>query len=138
MAQKVLPNWVKVKRMSKLFVWENDLKPEHMFLGQLLATDGSNSHAVTIHGGFVYDANEAQGLPLSKESLDYCTCEKPGDSLFHSFWDGYIFMYEGKKQDKCAIMAGRNQAHHKRTNTESNYYRRPTMRPAKKPLETLF
>ena len=87
---------------------------------------------MTIHGGFVYDANEARGLPLSKEALDYCTCEKPGDSLFHSFWDGYIFMYEGKKEDQSAIMAG-----HKRENTESNYYGRPTKKP-KKSLKTLF
>ena len=132
LAQMVLPRWVKVKRMDKKFDWENDLEPQHMFLGQLAATDGSNSHAVTIHGGFVYDANEAQGLPLSKESLDYCTCEKPGDSLFDNFWDGYIFMYEGKKKDKCAIMAGNSQGN-KRKNTENNYHARQTKRPRKKP-----
>ena len=42
-------------------------------VGVLIASDGSCSHAVTIHGNFVFDANETVVLPLFKEALDYCT-----------------------------------------------------------------
>jgi hypothetical protein len=44
-----------------------------MFSGVLHASDGSCCHALTIHGGFIYDANETIALPLCNEALNYCT-----------------------------------------------------------------
>ena len=35
-----------------------------VFVGVLFASDGNSSHAVTIHGSLIYDANEVVALPL--------------------------------------------------------------------------
>jgi hypothetical protein len=43
-----------------------------MVLAVLNESNGNGSHAVTIHGGCVYDANEVVAIPLCKEALDYC------------------------------------------------------------------
>jgi len=105
--QEQLPKWVKAKRQASYFNWETDLQGYDFFVGVLLATDGSNSHAVSIHGGYIYDANEERGIPLCKEGLDYCTCTSTDTtSEFESFTAGWIFCYEGKDDMKRKIMSG--------------------------------
>jgi hypothetical protein len=62
-----------------------------MLLGVLHASDGSCCHAVTIHGGFSYDANETCcALPLCNEALVYCTSTSLVKSDFVNFRRGYI------------------------------------------------
>ena len=39
---------------------------------QLVASDGSGTHAVATVGGLIFDAAEARALPLSRAALDRC------------------------------------------------------------------
>jgi hypothetical protein len=54
-------------------------------------------HAVTIHGGFIYDANEVVALPLCQEALDYCTSTETQKSTFIEFRRGFLFQYMGSQ-----------------------------------------
>ena len=66
------------------------LDDRHILVGVLLASDGNCSHAVSIHGGNVYDANEVVALPLCQEALDYCTSTAEVNSSFVRFRCGYF------------------------------------------------
>jgi hypothetical protein len=103
-ARAVLPRWIVIHRLPHKFEWREDLDERHLLLGVLYASDGSCCHAVTIHGGYVYDANEVIGLPLCQEALDYCTSTALVKSEFVRFRRGYIFRYEGQKKQKLARM----------------------------------
>jgi hypothetical protein len=70
----------------------------------MLASDGNCSHAVSIHGGFVYDANEVVALPLCQEALDYCTSTEESKSSFVQFRRGYFLRYKGTKKLKLDRM----------------------------------
>ena len=70
----------------------------------LSASDGSCCHAVAIHGGYLYNANEVIALPLCEEALNYCTYTALVKSEFVRFRPGYIFQYEGQRKEKLAKM----------------------------------
>jgi hypothetical protein len=71
-------------------------------LGVLHASDGSCCHAVTIYGGFIYDANETIAFPLCNEALNCSTSTSLVKSDFVDFRRGYILKYEGtKKIENC-------------------------------------
>jgi hypothetical protein len=56
-------------------------------------SDGNDSHAVTIHGGFVYDVNEVTSIPLCKEALDYsCWSTSTVKNEFVSFCKVTLFV----------------------------------------------
>ena len=61
-------------------------------------------HAIAIHGGFVYDANEDFALPLCKEALDYCCSTQEIRNEFLHFQKGMIFSYTGTKSEKVKQM----------------------------------
>jgi hypothetical protein len=76
-----------------------------MLLGVLHASDGSCCHAVTIHGGFIYDANETIALPLCNEAaLNNCTSTSLVKSNFVNFRRGCILKYKGTQKSKIAKM----------------------------------
>ena len=75
-----------------------------ILLGAICASDGSISHAVAIHGGFIYDANETLAIPLTQEALDYCSSTETVKSTFVEFWRGYTFAYNGKKPSRIEKM----------------------------------
>jgi hypothetical protein len=54
-------------------------------------SDGNGSHAVTIHGGHMYDANEVVAIPLCKKALDYCCSTTMVKNEFVSFWKVTLF-----------------------------------------------
>ena len=82
-AGNIIPKWVVIERIPKSFNWPKDLLDErHLLVGVLLASDGNCLHAVSIHGGFVYDANELVALPLCQDALDYCTSTAEVKSSF--------------------------------------------------------
>ena len=58
-------------------------------------SDGNSSHAVTIHGGYVYDANEVIAIPLCKEALDYCCSTETTKNTYVSFRRVTTFQYLG-------------------------------------------
>ncbi len=55
----------------------------------LSASDGSCCHAVAIHGGYLYNANEVIALPLCEEALNYCTSTALVQSECVRFRRGY-------------------------------------------------
>ena len=102
-AAMVLPSWIQPKVMPLGFNWESALNDHQtIFVGVLCASDGHCNHAVTIHGKWVYDANETIALPLMRETLDYCTSTETRQSTFHGFWRGVFFQYIGTKKEKLA------------------------------------
>jgi hypothetical protein len=103
--RKLLPNWVTMRLLPKNFDHTHHLNENDLVLGALMASDGSCSHAITIHGsGLVFDANESIALPLCKESLDYCTSTATVLSEFVRFKRGWWFRYEGKKPSRLEKM----------------------------------
>jgi hypothetical protein len=103
-ARDVLPTWIQPKRKPLAFDWRQDLDCRTVFVGVLLASDGNSSHAITIHGGFIYDSNEVVALPLCQEALDYCTSTETQKSTFVEFRRGWSFRYTGKQQNKMKQM----------------------------------
>lgn len=96
-ARTLLPTWIVIQKLPSSFDWKVDLKEDEVVLGVLQASDDSCSHAVTIHGDFIYDANERIALRLCDEALDYCTSSETVQSKFVAFKLGFRFFYEGKR-----------------------------------------
>jgi hypothetical protein len=97
-ANKVLPNWIEMHRKKLDFDYKTQLTKKDVFVGVLKASDGNCSHAITIHEGWIYDANENVTIPLCSEGLDYCTSTEAQPSIFVEFKHGYIFRYMGKNK----------------------------------------
>ncbi len=68
-AKGVLPSWIvrKLVRRPVDFNWQTDLGDRTILLGVLNASDGNCSHAITVHGGFIYNTNEQVSIPLCQE-----------------------------------------------------------------------
>lgn len=93
---RLIPKWLQPKKMTtQNFDWKTKIDTSVIVLGVLRASDGNCSHAVTIHGRFIYDANERVAIPLTKEGLDYCTSDGDRKSEFCGFVRGYIYTYQG-------------------------------------------
>jgi hypothetical protein len=103
-ARTILPSWILIRSLPRRFDWKNDLDARHLLLGVLSASDGSCCHAVCIHGGYVYDANETKAIPLCDDALNYCTSTTLVKSTFVDFRRGYIFRYDGQKKAKLTKM----------------------------------
>jgi hypothetical protein len=98
-AETLLPKWITRKVLKRPHMLDWQLLQEKMkntiVLGVLNESDGNGSHAVTIHGGYVYDANEEVAIPLCKEALDYCCSTSTVKNKFVSFRKATLFFYEG-------------------------------------------
>ena len=103
-ADKVFPSWLLIRKLPDNFDWKVDLKDNEVVLGALLASDDSCSHAVAIHGNYIYDANETVALRLCDEALDYCTSTETVKSTFLAFKVGYRFFYDGQRQGRITKM----------------------------------
>jgi hypothetical protein len=68
-------------------------------LGVLNASDGKCSHAVTVHGGFIYDANEFNAIPLCQKAIDYCASTQTEKSSFVNFRRIALFL-QGEAKGK--------------------------------------
>lgn len=101
-ATETLPRWVQISKTRSNFKWTAELSPQMVFVAVLLASDGNCSHAVTIHRGWLFDANEKYAIPMCKEALDYCTCDETQTSTFVQFHKGWLLQYTGKKQEKIS------------------------------------
>jgi hypothetical protein len=103
-SKTLFPPWIVITRIKPKFDWRTDLQPNDVFIGVLLASDGSCSHAVTLHGNYVFDANEPVALRLCNDSLDYCTSTETVKSTFVEFKRGYVYRYCGKNEKRIARM----------------------------------
>ena len=72
-----------------------------------MESDGNSLHAVCIHGGFVYDANEPTAIPLCEEALNYCCSIPTVSNKFVAFKHVTIFYYSGKDHQKKIMMTTR-------------------------------
>ena len=101
-AKTVLPKWIITKCVNRPvdFNWKTDLHKRTILLGVLNASDGNCSHAVTLHGGFIYNANKLIAIPLCQEALDYCTSTQTERSSFVNFRRIALFYYEGQREEK--------------------------------------
>jgi len=77
--------------------WKIDLGRDKVLSAVLRSENGGVNHGVTIFGGYVFDSNEEQALPLCTESLDYCCSCYPSIFKFVRFHKGVIFEGTGKK-----------------------------------------
>jgi hypothetical protein len=111
LAQKILPRWIQVSKSSinspNAILKFDNLDQRTILLAVLAASDGHRSHAVAIHGGFVYDANEEIALPLCQEALDYCTSSATRKSRFLHFHRTLLFKYDGTKKSRITMMTRR-------------------------------
>ncbi len=103
-ARTILPKWVVIEKIPKCFNGQKDLLDNHLLVGVMFASDGNCSHAVSIHGGSVYNANEVVALPLCQEAPDYCTSTAEVKSFFVTFHRGYFLRYKGTKKQKLNRM----------------------------------
>ena len=90
-----------------MFDWQQLLgerMKDTILMGVLNESDGNGSHAVTIHGGYVYDANEVVAIPLCKEALDYCCSTTTVKNGFVSFRKATLFYYDGPDVNRKSQM----------------------------------
>jgi hypothetical protein len=104
--------WLEAKRLlPNTFSWEEEINDYMFVVGIIKDNTNCCQHAITIFRNWIYDSNEPFALPLSKESLDYCTWEiEKGKiknaSMFECFIGGWIFQEpEGKKKKKLDMCA---------------------------------
>jgi hypothetical protein len=108
-AETQLPHWItrKVLKRPQMFDWQQLLgerMKDTILMGVLNESDGNGSHAVTIHGGYVYDANEVVAIPLCKEALDYCCSTTTVKNGFVSFRKATLFYYDGPDVNRKSQM----------------------------------
>ena len=89
-AKEVLPKWLRLSKFpnKKKNIKLSSEEVTAIILGVLETSDGHRSHAVAVHGGYIYDANETIAIPCTKEGLDYCTSTPTKDSKFLYFRRG--------------------------------------------------
>ena len=70
-----LQQWIarKVLKKPHMFDWKilQEQMKDPILLGVPNKSNRNGSHAVTIYGGYVYNANEVVAIPLCKEALDF-------------------------------------------------------------------
>ena len=74
----------------------------------LSASDGSRSHAITVHDGYIFDGNEATALPLSIEALNYLCSTRERKASFTGVVAGYLFVQQGKRSRLAASKRNRD------------------------------
>jgi len=84
---------------------KSTIKPSMVAVLVLESSDGNRNHAVTVHGGYIYDSNEEIAIPFCKKALDYCCSTEELKAEFAGFWKGWIFQYLGTKRLKVEMMS---------------------------------
>jgi hypothetical protein len=78
-----------VKKFATNFDLFQPMKAGTLCFVNLLGSDGSTNHAVTIVNGYIFDSNLLNALPLTEQGLDDCAGEscKTVNTVF-----GYLFI----------------------------------------------
>ena len=103
-SRTLFPKRLITTRIKPSFNWKVDLLPKDVFVGVLQASDDSCSHAVSIHGNLVYDANETVAISLCDEALDYCASSATVKSTFVKFKRGYIYRNHSQRKSRILKM----------------------------------
>jgi hypothetical protein len=64
----------------------------------LKSSDGSISHAITVHDSLIFDSNESVALPLCQENLNYICSTETRQAHWVGIVAGYLFREQGKQQ----------------------------------------
>jgi len=102
-AVDLFPGWLQVRRVPKRFSLQ-DVAPSMVAVLVLTASDGNCSHAVSTHGGYLYDANEEIAIPSVTKGSIYCCSNEEIHAEFVDFKRGWIFEYQGKAFQKTLMM----------------------------------
>jgi len=73
---------------------------EYPTVVSLEAEDGGTQHAITVVGKIIFDSNCERGLPLNRESLDYCCSSDEMEGVFRKVFTGYRFLEPMQKRKK--------------------------------------
>ena len=108
-AMKKLPPWIQICRRHPNrglveSLLRNEVSNEVIYVGVLDESDGNASHAVTIHAGWIYDANETVAIPLSLEGMNYCCSTATVKNTFLTFRKLTCFSYDGHNKHKRNAM----------------------------------
>ena len=66
-----LPKWIQITKIKigNKFDWAADIPPGAVFVGVIVSSDGNASHAIAIHGNWIFDSNETKAIPLARKVL---------------------------------------------------------------------
>jgi hypothetical protein len=93
----------KIKSVITYNIFENI--SEYPRVLQLQDKDGNTQHAVTIVGNFIFDANCAQALDLTRDNLDYCCSTDAIESTFLGVFYGYEFFCDTDVTSKMTFLS---------------------------------
>jgi hypothetical protein len=83
-----------IRKMDvKTFDIYKDTTPNNPKLLRICGSDGSCSHAITIHNSLIYDSNLEHAVVINKANLEYCA-----DAVFDGVIFGYEFVWIEKKK----------------------------------------
>ena len=91
------PQKIKQSPSRAFSLMEADLT-NSLALVVLSASDGSRSHAITIHDGYIFDGNESTAIPLSVEALNYLCSTRLRKASYTGVVAGYLFVEQGKRK----------------------------------------
>jgi hypothetical protein len=64
----------------------------------LKASDGTTSHAITVHDNIIFDSNERTAIPLCQDNLNYLCSTTMRQATFKGIIAGYVYHEHGQKQ----------------------------------------
>lgn len=98
------PFWLgasKIKNAMHFDIFGYDLSSS-LAVVVLMASDGAINHAVTVHDGLIFDANERYAIPLSQANLDLMCSTESRSAAYKCIAYGYLFR-DTRKQEPDGI-----------------------------------
>lgn len=87
---------VRIKKANQFNLLTYDLR-NSLAVVVLKASDGSTTHAITVHDNAMFDSNETTSLMLCQENLDYLCSTVTQSAQFTGIMAGYIYQEQGKR-----------------------------------------
>ena len=89
--------WLEPRKLfGSTFDILNDVS-EYPAVVSLEAEDGGTQHAITVVGRIIFDSNCQRGLPLTRESLNYCCSSDEMKGVYKKVYTGYRFSEPAQK-----------------------------------------
>jgi hypothetical protein len=87
---------VRIKKVNQFNILLVDLS-KTLAVVVLKASDGSSTHAITVHDNAIFDSNEATSLMLCQENLDYLCSTATQTARCIGIMAGYLYYEQGKR-----------------------------------------
>jgi hypothetical protein len=88
---------IKIKVVAQFELLQADLSIA-VAIVILKASDGSTTHAITVHDKIIFDSNETEALPLCRENLDYICSTNTRQAHWVGIVTGYMFREQGNQR----------------------------------------